>query len=113
MAGSQAGTGRVTVDRYTVRHSTTARKHLAAIADYITSEGEPERAIAYAARIVGFCDGLALFPHRGRCRDDLIKGLYTTGFERRATITYTIDEVALIVWITGIYYGGQDWEALY
>lgn len=80
----------MTTDRYSVKHSPEARQQLAAIADYITSEGEPERAIAYVARIVGFCDGLALFPRRGRRRDDLLEGMYTTGFERRVTITYTI-----------------------
>jgi len=103
----------VTIDRYTVKHSPEAREQLAAIADYITSEGEPERAIAYVARIVGFCEGLALFPRRGRRRDDLLAGMYTAGFERRVTITYTINEAEAQVWITGIYYGGQDWEARY
>jgi len=113
VAGCQAGHSRVTIERYTVLHSPIAREHLAAIEDYIASAGEPEHAVAYTARIVGFCDGLSIFPRRGTKRDDLLAGLYVIGFERRVAITYTIDEAEARVWITGIYYGGQNWETRY
>lgn len=48
---------------------------------------------------------------RGRRRDDLFPGLRTVPFEGRAVIAYLAREHR--VEITNIFYGGQDYEALY
>jgi toxin ParE1/3/4 len=60
-------------------------------------------------RIVTFCRGLSMFPLRGKARDDLLPGLRTIGFERRATIAFMVTTDAVL--IEGVFYGGQDFEA--
>jgi toxin ParE1/3/4 len=47
----------------------------------------------------------------GRPRDDLAPGLRTVPFEKSVIIAYTIEGIS--VWITNIFYGGRDYEALY
>jgi toxin ParE1/3/4 len=42
-------------------------------------------------------------------RGDLLPGLRTIGFERRATIAFTVTADAVLV--EGVFYGGQDFEA--
>jgi toxin ParE1/3/4 len=60
-------------------------------------------------RIVTFCRGLSTFPLRGQARDDLLPGLRTIGFERRATIAFMVTAGAVL--IEGVFYGGQDFGA--
>ena len=78
---------------------------------YITEHASESRAEAYIARIVAFCTGLASFPRRGQKRDDLLPRLRTVGFERRATIAFVVTTDAVLV--EGIFYGGQDFEAVF
>ena len=51
---------------------------------------------------------LATFPERGRRRDDILPGLRTIGFERRATIAFRVLKTR--VEIVSIAYGGRDFE---
>jgi toxin ParE1/3/4 len=92
---------------FTVR----AERQIDRLHAYITEHAGEARADAYITRIVAFCTRLATFPLRGQRRDDLLPGLRTVGFERRATIAFTVsaDEVL----IEGIFYGGQDFEAVF
>ena len=76
---------------------------------YITNHASESRADAYIARIAAFCEGLTTFPLRGQRRDDLLSGLRTIGFERRATIAFVVTAETIL--IEGIFYGGQDFEA--
>ena len=78
---------------------------------YISQRAGEARADAYVGRIVAYCMGLATFPERGTRRDDLIPGLRTIGFERRVTIAFLVTADA--VFIEGIYYRGQDFDAAY
>jgi toxin ParE1/3/4 len=78
---------------------------------YITNHASESRADAYIARIVAFCEGLTTFPIRGHRRDDLLPGLRTIGFERRATIAFVVTTETIL--IEGIFYGGQDFEAAF
>lgn len=78
---------------------------------YITAHSSESRADRYVGRIVGFCQGLATFPLRGTKRDDLLAGLRTVGFERRVIIAFVV--TADTVLIEGMFYGGQDFEALF
>lgn len=47
----------------------------------------------------------------GRMRDDLEPGLRTVPFERSAVIAYRIEPDRVL--ITNVFYGGQDFEALF
>jgi toxin ParE1/3/4 len=87
-----------------------AERHLDSLHEYISTHAGEERADGYIGRIVTFCNGLATFPLRGTKRDDLLPGLRVTGFERRVTIAFVVTEEAVL--IEGIFYGGQDFEAL-
>ena len=53
----------------------------------------------------------ATFPLRGQVRDDLLDGLRTIGFERRVTIAFVVNDDAVL--IEGVFYGGQDFEAVF
>jgi toxin ParE1/3/4 len=52
---------------------------------------------------------LAAFPERGRRRDDILPGLRSIGFERRATIAFRVLKTR--VEIVSIAYGGRDFES--
>ncbi|MCX8255395.1 MAG: type II toxin-antitoxin system RelE/ParE family toxin [Beijerinckiaceae bacterium] len=84
-----------------------AERQLQALHRYIAERSGIDRADDYVGRIVTFCQNLGTFPIRGRSRDDLLPGLRTIGFERRATIAFMVEL------IEGIYYGGQDYEATF
>jgi toxin ParE1/3/4 len=82
---------------------------LAALYDYIARDNSPEIAIGYIRRTQEACQRLANFPERGRRRDDILPGLRTIGFERRATIAFRVLKTR--VEIVTIAYGGRDFEA--
>jgi toxin ParE1/3/4 len=86
-----------------------AERQIDRLHTYITEHSGVRRADAYVGRIVAFCNSLTTFPMRGQQRGDLIPGLRTTGFERRATIAFVVAAEAVL--IEGIFYGGQDFEA--
>jgi len=81
---------------------------LTALYDYIAENSSPEIAIRYIRRIRGVCMRLATFPERGQRRDDILPGLRTIGFERRATIAFRVLKTR--VEIVSIAYGGRDFE---
>lgn len=72
---------------------------------------DPETARRYAARIRERCARIGDLPLGGMPRDDLVPGLRTVPFERRAVIAYRL--VNNQVEITNIFHGGRDFEALY
>ena len=88
-----------------------AERQLDALHDYITTHSSEERADGYVRRIVDFCKGFTIFPERGTRRDDILPGLRVTGFERRVTIAVIVTTDAVL--IEGIFYGGQDFEAVF
>jgi toxin ParE1/3/4 len=85
-----------------------ANAELTTIYDYIASQGNPETAIGYVRRIRDTCLSLAHFPERGTKRDDILPGLRTIGFERRAMIVFRVLKTR--VEIVTIAYGGRDFE---
>lgn len=91
--------------------SPEARTDIRQLYLFIAERSGDARALAYAGRIEAFCLSLADFPERGTKRDDLRPGLRTTGFERRATIAFTI--AADAVTILRILYGGRDLDATF
>ncbi|MBM3550977.1 MAG: type II toxin-antitoxin system RelE/ParE family toxin [Alphaproteobacteria bacterium] len=87
-----------------------AERQIDALHARISENAGEKTADAYIERIVSYCICLATFPERGQKRDDLLPGLRTIGFERRATIAFVVAEDALL--IEGVFYGGQDFEGI-
>jgi toxin ParE1/3/4 len=84
----------------------SARADLKSIFDWIERASGPERALAYVERIRAHYLGLSDFPKRGTNRGDLVAGLRTLSFERRATIAYLVEEDAIV--ILRILHKGRD-----
>ena len=90
--------------------SPEAETQLLDIFQYIAEAASPETAERFTASVVDFCEALQLFPERGTRRDDLRPGLRTVGFKRSVTIAFFVG--AETVTIIGVFYGGQDVEAV-
>jgi len=93
--------------------SPEAEEHLAALYRYIAGAASPAIALRYTDAIVGYCENLSLFPHRGNKRDDIRPGLRITHYKRRVVIAFDVqgeDAGNERVSIIGIFYGGQDYE---
>ena len=87
-----------------------AEEQLVDLYRYIAVAGSPEAADRYTDSIVAFCEELALFPHRGKARDDIRPGLRTIGFRRRVIVAFAVFDQVLV--IVGIFYGGRDYAAI-
>ena len=85
-----------------------AEADLIRLYDYIAEDTGATIAAGYIERIEAACLALANFPERGTRRDDLLPGLRTIGFERRATIAFRVLKTR--VEIVTIAYGGKDFE---
>ncbi len=92
-----------------VLFTASAERQLDPLHRYIAERASEHTADRYVGRIIAFCEGLSIFPLRGAKRDDLLPGLRTIGFERRATIAFMVTDDAVLV--EGVFYGGQDFEA--
>lgn len=92
-----------------VLFTASAERQLDSLHRYIAERASEPAADRYVDRIIAFCEGLSTFPLRGAARDDLLPGLRTIGFERRATIAFSVTADAVLV--EGVFYGGQDFEA--
>ncbi|NYT80329.1 type II toxin-antitoxin system RelE/ParE family toxin [Alcaligenaceae bacterium] len=97
---------------HTVRFAPQALAQLDTIEDYILHAGSPRTAARYVEAIVSYCESLATFPHRGMQRDDLLPGLRITNYRHSAVIAFLVDDEAKSVSIIGVFYGGQDYEAV-
>lgn len=95
-----------------VRYRKSAANDLADIYFYLRDRGAGAQiAEAYIARIRAACRRIRDAPEGGRPRDDLVSGLRTWSFERRAVIADRIE--GRFVRIVNVFYGGRDLEALY
>ena len=95
---------------YRIVFSPEADAQLVGIYRYIAREASPDVAERFTGDIVDYCEAFETFPERGTQRDDLRPGLRTVGFRRRVTIAFTVEED--MVTIIGVFYGGQDFEAV-
>jgi len=97
-----------------MRHAVVfAPEALAQLTDlycYIALAASPETAERYTSAIVTYCESLRDFPQRGACRDDVRPGLRITHYKKRAVIAFAVD--AERVSVLGVFYGGQDYEAV-
>lgn len=76
----------------------------------IAAEASPEIAARFTEGIVRYCESLSTFPARGNRRDDIRPGLRTTSYRKRVAIAFHVDKDR--VNIVGIFYGGEDYEAV-
>jgi toxin ParE1/3/4 len=67
-----------------------AQADLFALYEYLAGEAGVSVAGNYIDRIEAACLALATFPKRGARRDDILPGLRTIGFDRRATIAFRV-----------------------
>ena len=83
---------------------------LLALESHIAREASEDIAERYITAIIERCLTLTAFPNRGTPRPDLGETLRTLSFRRRSLIVYAVDDEAHGVVITGVFYGGQDFE---
>jgi len=96
------------VNKYDVIFTPEAQEHLAALYRYVAAAASPKIAERYTSAIVAYCESLQDFPQRGTRRDDVRSGLRITNYKKRAVIAFAVD--VNLVSITGVFYGGQDYE---
>jgi len=94
---------------YTVVFSAAAGIQLSELYSYLADHAGETLAESFVGGITTYCQSFATFPHRGTKRDDVLQGLRTTGYKRRVTIAFTVDETAKSVVVHGIFYGGRDY----
>lgn len=87
-----------------------AEEQLAALYRFIASEASIDIADRFTEAIVLFCESLSTFPCRGTRRDDVRRGLRVTNYRKRVVIAFVVD--AGTVSVLGVFYGGQDYEAI-
>jgi plasmid stabilization system protein ParE len=94
---------------FSVVFTPEAQEQILELYRYVAAVGSPEVAARYAEAIVAFCEELAMFPHRGKARDDIRPGLRTVGFRRRVVVAFAVLDRDVV--IVGVFYGGRDYEA--
>jgi toxin ParE1/3/4 len=95
---------------YNIIFSPEAETQLIELYDYIVFHASSDIALRYTEAIVNYCESLSTFPHRGTKRDDIRSGLRITNYRKRVVIAFTIESE--LISILGIFYGGQNYEAL-
>ncbi|MGD9965801.1 MAG: type II toxin-antitoxin system RelE/ParE family toxin [Hyphomonadaceae bacterium] len=96
--------------RHGVVFAPEAEAQIVAIYDRIAVAASPAIARRFTEAIVARCESLDRMPRRGKPRDDLRPGLRTLSLRRRVMIAYAVE--GKLVTILGVFYGGQDWEAM-
>ena len=95
---------------FSVVFTPEAEEQILELYRYVAAAGSPEVAARYTEAIVAFCEELAMFPHRGKPRDDIRPGLRTVGFRRRVVVAFAVLDRDVV--IVGVFYGGRDYEAV-
>ena len=88
--------------------SPEARDDLLGIYEWIADSAGTQTAIDLMERLENFCLRLDLASERGHLRDDIRPGLRIVGFERRATIAFSVSDDQ--VTILRMFWRGRDWE---
>ena len=63
--------------------------------------------------IRAFVAELGQLPHQGTRRDDLRDGLRIAAFKKRTAIAFEVDDQAKTITVLRVFYGGEDYEALF
>lgn len=93
---------------YRVVFAPEAEEQLAELYRYIAQSATPHTALNYTENVIGHCESLEQFPHRGNRRDDILPGLRVTNYRKRTVIAFMLH--AETVTVVGIWHGGQDYE---
>lgn len=96
---------------YRVVFSPEAEEQIANLYHYIATEASPNIAARFTNAIITHCEGLATFPLRGHLRDDVRPGLRITNYRKRVIIAFCVEGDT--VSILGVFYGGQNYEAIF
>lgn len=97
--------------RRKIAFSQFARDDLYDIYRYVRQQsGSGKIAKTYLARIEDRCRRIGDAPYGGVARHDLGDDIRMTVFERRIVILYRVEDDT--VWITSIFSGSRDYEAL-
>src|SRR5882757_1339558 len=94
--------------KYSVDFLRRAEDDLFNLYEAIATQAGNVTAGGYIERIEAACLALETSPLRGTRRNDILPGLRTMGFERRATIVFRVRGSR--VTIVRVFYGGQDFE---
>ncbi len=94
---------------YRVRYAPAAEAQLLALYRYVANAASPTTAERFTESIVQQCEALSTFPNRGTPRQDIRPNLRTLAMDR-VLIAYSVEMQDVI--ILGVFYGGQDFEAL-
>jgi toxin ParE1/3/4 len=92
-----------------VAFSPKAEIQLQQMEAYLANRFYPGNVRRYMDRLMECCLDLGKAPHRGRTREDLRPGLRVIGFERKASIYFTV--VGEQVFIISVLYGGRTFES--
>lgn len=95
---------------YNVSFSPEAESQLISLYEYISVNSSKLIAENYTNAIVAFCESMSIFPHRGILRNDIRPDLRITNYKKKVTIAFYIDEDREIIYIVGIFYGGQNYD---
>jgi toxin ParE1/3/4 len=99
------------MERYRVVFRISSKEDLASIYSYVVDRSKnAATARGYLRRIRDRCVKIGDAPFGGVAREDLAPGIRMAVFEKSVVILYTIE--AETVWITNIFSGGRDYEAL-
>lgn len=95
---------------YRVLFTPEAEDHLDQLYRYIAEAADLTITARYVDAVIGYCEGLAEFPLRGRARDDIRTGLRTISYKKRTVIAFAVrnDTVAIL----GIFHSGRDYETI-
>lgn len=90
-----------------------AERQLNDLDDWIAANATADIARRFMSAILDHIDGILLFPHAGRARDDVRPGMRTSTYKKRTLVAHEVDESSgeLVVNIVGVFHGGQNWEA--
>ena len=91
-----------------------AERQLDDLDDWIASTSTTGTARRFLSAVLDHIEGILVFPHAGRARDDVRPGMRTSTYQKRTLIAYVVDETSgdPVVTILGVFHGGQDWAAV-
>lgn len=95
---------------FSVEFAPEAVKQLEDLERYIADQGSPRVAATHVDSIVEYCESLRSFAQRGVPRDDIRAGLRITHYKGSTIIAFAV--IGEVVYIVGVYYGGQDYETV-
>ncbi|KAA5599179.1 type II toxin-antitoxin system RelE/ParE family toxin [Blastochloris sulfoviridis] len=83
-----------------------AERDLDDLYEYIADRSGIANATNFTDRLRAYCLSFDTFPHRGTKRDDLMPGLRTVGWHRRATIAFLVEPGRVL--ILRVLFRGRD-----